>query len=465
MSKYENLSKNILEAVGGKNNIVSVLHCMTRLRFNVKDRSLVDLKKIENMEKVMGVQWSNDELQVIIGAMVRDVYTEFCEYAGFEKKSAVSENLDNDLPREKQKITPKLIVTKTLDAIVGSITPLIPMMIGAGLLKSLAMVLNVLGVLPADSSTYQVIMWAGDGFVYFLPIFLGATSAKKFGTNIGLGMLLGGILIYPNFIAAVTEGTAMTILGLPIHMTNYANSVIPVILSVFVFSKIEKLVNKICPDVLKSTFVPVVSLLIMLPVMLVAVAPIGFYIGTFVTSGIIWAYETVGVFGVVILSALFPLLVMTGMHTTMRAYWLPAISTLGYEPFYLVSNFISNATQAAACLAVAIRAKNKNTKSIALSCSISAFIGGITEPAMFGVTLKYKKPLYAAMVGNIVGGLIAGLMKVYCYAIPGSGGIFGFVTFISDKATSNFFWFMVAIVTSMIVAFVLSLFLGIKEEE
>lgn len=464
MSKYEMLSKTVLEAIGGKDNIFAVLHCMTRLRFNIKDRSLVDLKKIENTEKVMGVQWSNDELQIIIGPAVRDAYNEFCEYAGLAKQSAVDENLDNSLAGEKKKLTPKLVITKILDAIVGSITPLIPMMIGAGLLKSLAMIFNVLGILPSDSSTYQVIMWAGDGFIYFLPIFLGATSAKKFGTNIGLGMLLGGILVYPQFVSAVSAGTAMTIFGLPIYMTSYTNSVIPVIISVFVFSKIEKLINKICPDALKSTLVPVISLLVMLPLMLVVVAPIGFYIGTFVTSAIIWVYEIVGVFGVTILATLFPLLVMTGMHTTMTSYWLPAISTLGYEPFYLVANFISNVTQGAACLGVAIRAKNKNTKSIAFSCFISAIVGGITEPAMFGITLKYKTPLYAAMIGNFAGGIIAGLMHVYCYAIPGSGGIFGFVTFVSDAAPLNFIWFMISIAISMVVTFVLSLILGIKED-
>lgn len=458
--KYKELSEKIIDLIGGKDNVSFFTHCITRLRFNIKDRGLVQLPEIEKLPGVIGAQWSGEQLQIIIGQSVGDVYRKICEEHGFTQEDEVAADIE-----EKKAWSVKGVISGMLDGIVGSITPIIPMMIGAGILKAVAMIVNIAGILPTDSSTYQVLMWVGDGFIYFLPVFLGATAARKFGINQGLGMLMGAVLIHPNFIAAVTEGTKMTIFGLPIYMTNYANSVIPVIMSVYLMSKLERVFNKYCPDLFKSFLVPTLTIAIMLPIMLVIIAPLGFYIGTYVTAGIIWLYEAIGFLGVSVLAALFPLLVMTGMHTTMTSYWIPAISTLGFEPFYLPANFVSNMTQAAACFGVALKTKDKNVKSTAFSCALTALIGGVTEPALFGITLKYKKPLYAAMIGNLVGGLIIGLTKVVCYVIPGSGGIFGFVTFFSNEHASNFVWFMISIVVSMVITFVLTLILGIGEEK
>lgn len=458
--KYEELSKVIVSSVGGKENVIYFQHCTTRLRFNLKDRGLVDLAAIEELPKVMGVQWSNDELQIIIGPAVAEVYGAICEYGGFQREAAVDETLDAN--NEKKKLTPKSILTGMMDGISGSITPLIPMMIGGGMIKVIYILANMAGILPETSTTYQILFWLGDAFIYFFPVFLGATAAKKFGANQGVGMLLGALLIYPGFIEAVTEGTALKIFGLPVYGANYSTTVIPIILTVYVLSKVEKVITRYCPDILKSFVVPTFSLLILLPIMLVVTAPIGYYIGTYVANGVIWIYETIGFLGVSVLCALLPLMVMTGMHTMMTPYWTSAFAALGYDPFFLPAMILSNFNQGAATLAVSMKAKSKSLKSTALSCAVTVFLGGVTEPAMFGITLKYKKPLYAAMIGNAVGGAIAGLLKVACYAFPGSGGIFATVTFVG--AANNLLFFLIAAAVGMVVTFVLTYIFGINEE-
>lgn len=459
-NKYETLSRTILEAIGGKQNIVYFQHCTTRLRFNVKDRGLVNIKSIETADKVLGTQWSNDELQVIIGPAVADAYDAICELGNLEKEDAIEETIESDI---KKKITVKSIIMGMLDAVSGSITPLIPMMIGGGMIKVFYMIANMAGILPETSSTYQILFWLGDAFIYFFPVFLGATAAKKFGTNQGLGMLLGALLIYPSFIASVTEGTSLSIFGLPVYSANYSSTVIPIIITVYFLSKIEKTISKYCPDILKSFIVPTVSLIIMLPLMLVVCAPIGYYIGTYVSAGVIWIYETIGFLGVSVLCALLPLMVMTGMHTMMTPYWTSAFASLGMDPFFLPAMIISNFNQFAASLAVGFKAKKQTIKSTAFSCAVTCIVGGVTEPAMFGVTFKYKKPLYAAMIGNAVGGVIAGLLGVACYAFPGSGGMFAIVTFTGPG--NNLIYFLIAAVIGMIVTFVLTYILGIEEGE
>lgn len=457
--KYAELKKNLLPAIGGKENIIYFQHCTTRLRFKLKDREKVDLETIKKLNKVLGAQWSNQELQVIIGPAVSEVYQAICQENGLEAAAPVDETLD---PVEKKKFSVKGLLTGMMDAVSGSITPLIPMMIGGGMIKVLYMICNMAGILPETSTTYQILYWLGDAFIYFFPVFLGATSAKKFGANQGLGMLLGALLIYPSFIAAATDGASMTIFGLPVYVTNYSSTVIPIIITTYVLSKVEKLISKFIPDFLKSCLVPTFSLVIMLPLMLVITAPLGYYIGTYVANAVIWIYETIGSVGVAVLAALLPLMVMTGMHTMMTPYWTTAFASLGHDPFFLPAMIISNMTQATACLAVGLRAKDQNTKSTALSCAATAYIAGVTEPAMFGVTLRYKRPLYAAMAGNAVGGLVAGLLKVSCYAFPGSGGIFSFVTFVGPGM--NFVWFLVATAAAIVTTFALTFVMGIQED-
>lgn len=451
--KYEELVQQLPALVGGKENIKLFTHCITRLRFNLIDKSKADLDAIKKVAGVMGVQWSGEQLQVIIGQSVGDAYEMLAESLGFEKQEAVDEDLGDG---EKKKIS----VGSILDAIAGCLTPLIPAMIGSGMLQVLNLLLLQFGIVTAESPTYVTLSFMGNACFYFFPVLIGATAARKFGANMGIGMALGAMLLHPTFTGLVAEGTGGSIFGLPIYAGTYSSTVFPMILTMAVAAPVEKFFAKHSPDAVRSIVEPLCTLLVMAPVMLCVLAPIGSYLGDYLALGIQWLYNTLGFVGLAVLAALYPLLVMTGMHTALTPYMLASFASLGFEPVVIPANFISNFNQGAACAAVAVKAKDANTKSNALTCAITAVIGGVTEPAMFGITIPMKTPLYAAMAGNLAGGIIAGLMKVYLYAFPGSGGVFGLPCFIGgDTGIMNLVWLLVALVVGMAVTFGLTMVL------
>jgi PTS system beta-glucosides-specific IIC component len=444
---YEYLADRVLELVGGKENITFFTHCMTRLRFNVKDKSVVDVEEIKKVDGVLGVQWSNEQLQVIIGQKVGEAYELIAKKAGLQKEKAIDENLDTE--KEKKKFS----IGALFDAIAGCLTPLIPPMIGAGLIKCVLIIGELLGVLTADMPTYTVLSFVADAGFYFLPVFIGATAAKKFNTNMGLGMLIGAMMIHPDFISAVTEGTTLSLWGIPVYAGSYASSIFPAIISVYVMSYVEKFFKKHSPEFLSTIIVPFGTLMVMAPITLCILAPAGSFFGTYLSNGIIWLYERTGFIGVAVLAALYPLMIMTGMHGAVIPYMFQAFATLGYEPIVCLACLVSNINQGAACAAVAVKTKNKQVKSTAFSCSITAIIGGVTEPAMYGINVKYKKPLYAAMLGNLVGAAFGGLMKVYAYAFAGSSGIFAVTGFVGPTA-SNVVYFLLSLLIGFVVTFI-----------
>ncbi|MDQ0360469.1 PTS transporter subunit EIIC [Breznakia pachnodae] len=443
--KYEELSTQIIELIGGKGNVTYLAHCITRLRFTVKDKGKVKDKDIGNLSGVVGVNWSGDQLQIIIGQAVDDVYRLICKNYGFESAEAINENLDG---KEKKKFS----FNSILELISGIVAPLIPVMIAAGLIKMLVLIGDMSGILAADSPTSSVLSFAADAGFYFLPIMAGAFSAKKFGANMGLGMLMGAILLHPSFTGAVAEGAELTIFGLPIHAASYASTIIPVILIVAVMAPVERFISRYCPQVIRSMMVPLLTVLVMVPLSLVVIAPIGSYLGVYLADAFIWLYNTFGFIGIAVIACLWPLLIMTGMHQALTPYALNSFATLGYEPIIISCSIIHNFSQAGASAAVGIKSKFADTKAVALSCATSAVVGGVSEPAVYGISLKYKTPLYCAMAANFVAGAIIGINHVYAMVL-GGGGIFGLPVFISPEA-DNLIWAVVACVIAAIIAFV-----------
>lgn len=450
--RYENLANSVIELVGGKDNVTFFTHCVTRLRFNVKDKSVVKKDEIADIEGVMGCQWSGDQLQIIIGQAVGDAYKLICDKTGLAQQDSIKEDLDGN--KEKKKFS----IGAVFDAIAGCITPLIPCLIGAGFIKIIALVVEMTGLVSAASPTYAVLSFVGDAGFYFLPVFVGATAAKKFGANMSLGMLIGAMFIHPNFVAAITEGTALNIVGIPIYSASYTSTIFPALLTVWVMAPIEKFFAKISPDAVRSMTEPLLTLLVMIPLALCVLGPIGSFLGTYISEAIIWLYNTTGFLGVAIFAGLCPLLVMTGMHSSVMPYMLNSLATIGWEPIVLTGTIISNLDQAAASAAVAFKSKKTNVKSLASGCAITAFLGGVTEPAMYGVNLKYKTPLYASMIGSFVGACVAGIGKAVAYAITGSAGIFAFPIYIPG-GVANVVWMAAGVVIGMIVTFVLTLFM------
>lgn len=450
--RYEDLANSVIELVGGKDNVTFFTHCVTRLRFNVKDKSVVKKDEIANIEGVMGCQWSGDQLQIIIGQAVGDAYKLICDKTGLAQQDSVKEDLDGN--KEKKKFS----IGAVFDAIAGCITPLIPCMIGAGFIKIIALLIEMTGLVSATSPTYMVLSFVGDAGFYFLPVFAGATAAKKFGANMSLGMLIGAMFIHPSFIAAITEGTALNIVGIPIYSASYSSTIFPALLTVWVMAPIEKFFAKISPDAIRSITEPLLTLLVMIPLALCLLGPAGSFLGTYISEAIIWLYDTTGFLGVALFAGLCPLLVMTGMHSAVVPYMLNSFATIGWEPIVLTGMVISNLGQAAASAAVAVKSKKTDVKSLASSCAITAFLGGVTEPAMYGINLKYKTPLYASMIGSFVGACVAGIGKAVAYAMTSSGGIFAFPVYMPG-GVANVVWMAAGVVIGMIITFVLTLFM------
>lgn len=451
MKKIEKkeLAIQIIENIGGKDNISNLIHCMTRLRFSLKDKSLVNIDAISKLKGVIGVQWSNDQFQIIIGQWVSELYRIICETTDINVE-------DKDNKKSKFKFS------SIIDAISGCLAPAIPIVVGAGMLKVVLIIASILGILSESSSTYYVLSFVSDAGFYFLPIYLGAFSANKFKTSMPLGMFMGAIFLHPSFVNSIVEGKSLSIFNISIYSTNYANSIFPIIITVFVMSYVERFFSKYVPNAVKVIFVPLFTIIVMLPLALCIIGPAGSYLGIYIADAIMFLYNTTGFLGIAVLSALYPLLVITGMHGALFPPMMQSLTTLGYEPIIGLSGVISNLNQGAATLGVAL--KNKEERSTAISSSVTAIFGGVTEPAMFGINLKYKMPLYATMIGSFIGGAIAGILKVYMFALGGSAGIFGITGFI-NKLTNNIIFLLIAILAGFISTFIITLLIYKVDKE
>lgn len=457
-NRYEELADKIVSLVGGKDNIQMVTHCVTRLRFNVKDKNKVDLEAVKKLPGAMGAQWSGDQLQVIIGQAVGDAYELVCKKHGLGGGGSVDEDL-GDKPKKK------ISVSAILDSIAGCITPLIPLLMAGGFIKIVVILGELTGLLTAGGPTHTVLTFVGDAAFYFLPIFVGSNAAKKFGANPALGMLVGAMLIHPTFVSAVSAGESLSVFGLPIYSAGYTSTIFPVIISVAVMAPIEKFFAKHSPDAIRSITEPFFTMLVMIPLTLCVLAPIGSFLGTYVSNAIIWLYDTIGFLGVAVFAGLCPLLVMTGMHSALMPYMLNSFATLGWEPIVLTGMIISNIDQGAACLAVALKTKNADLRSTAIGCGVTAVVGGVTEPGMYGVNLPLKTPLYCAMAGTAVGGAVAGIGKAVAYSITGSAGVLGGLPIYLPGGVSNLLWMVAGIVIGFVLTFAGTCILYKDQEE
>ena len=461
-SKYDTLASNIVDYVGGKSNIQFFTHCVTRLRFNVKDQSSVKKDLIEKLPGVLGVQWQNGQLQVIIGQSVGDAYKLICEKNGLTQEKSVEEVIEEDKPAEKKGV--KGVIDAIFNGISGSLTPLIPALIGCGMIKVILILLDLCGV-SSDSSTVQLLTFAGDAGFYFLPIMIGAFSAKKFGANPALGMVIGGILLYPSFAAGVGTGVAYNFLGIPVYGVTYSSTIFPIILCCAVMAPIEKFVAKHSPEILRSVLEPLVTIIIMIPLALCLLGPVGSYLGQYLSAFVLWVYNTIGFVGVALFAAIMPFVVMTGMHGAFVPYLMQMLTVSPlYEPIFFPALIISNINQGISALAVAVKTKDKNLKSTGLSTGVTAVVAGVTEPAMYAVNLKLKTPMYGAMVGSAIGGLVAGILKTAIYAFAGASSVIALPLFISADKPNNFLFMVIAVIVGAVATFVATWFLY-KDEQ
>lgn len=447
---YGQSAEKLVQVLGGKENITRVFHCMTRLRFYVKDRSMINEEEIKKLPEISGVNWHQDQFQVIAGNEVNEMYAEL-----------IKMGIPNDDTDTSQKTAEKKSIgSAIIDSITGCMTPMIPALTAAGMIKVVLTLLTTFSIVSDSSSTYQVISFIGDAAFYFMPFLIAANAAKVFNVNQSLALIIAGVFLHPSFTAMIESGNPITFFSIPVTPTTYSYSVIPIILMVWIMSYIVKLVDRITPRIVKLILHPTLVILISAPIAIIVVGPLGGIIGDGLAVAIDFLSTKLGFIIVGVLSAAFPFIVMTGMHHALTPIGLNAVAT-GGDSLIFVSQVCSNVAQGGASLAVAVRSKDKNMKQLASASGISALMG-ITEPALYGVTLKLKRPVVAAAIAAGIGGIIGGLLQVTLYIAQNC--ILAIPAFIGGDGMMNFFYGLIMIIVSFAGAFILTLILGFKDD-
>lgn len=417
MAKYTDLCNQILENVGGKENVSQAVHCMTRLRLNLKDRSQVDMDAVKGIKGVLGAQFSGEQFQIIIGQHVSEVYPEFCGIAGLGQTAAIDENLDNKEPFDIKKVPAKI-----LDYVSGSIAPTLSIMMGAGFFKMFYAILgpDLLNLMANESPLMQTLYIVGNAGFYFMPVFVAWGAAKKLNTSVALAMLLSCLLIDPNILNIVTAGEPFSVYGvIPMQLNNYTQSVLPSLLMVFALSYVFKFFDKYVPKVIKIIGVPFCTLVVMVPLMFCVLAPIGNWIGMLLSAFFEGLYNVAGPLAIALLGAFWPFFVATGMHVAIVQIALINITTLGFDPIVLAGANIANYALMGMTLAYFLRTKGEE-KQMASANVVTLIVGGISEPTLFGILLRNKRAMICQIIGGFIGGLVGGIFGVAVYTMGAS---------------------------------------------
>ncbi|MED1122101.1 beta-glucoside-specific PTS transporter subunit IIABC [Bacillus atrophaeus] len=407
---YHKVSKEILQLVGGEENVQSVIHCMTRLRFNLHDNAKADRSRLEQMDGVMGTNISGEQFQIIIGNNVPKVYKALIENSG------LSEENTNGASGQK-----KNVLSALFDVISGVFTPILPAIAGAGMIKGLLALAVTFGWMAETSQAHTILTAIGDGAFYFLPMLLAVSAARKFGSNPYVAAAIAGAILHPDLTALLGSGKSISFIGLPVTAATYSSTVIPILLAIWMTSYVEKWIDRVTPSSLKLIVVPTLTLVIVVPVTLMTVGPLGAILGDYLSVGVNYLFDHAGIVAMILLAGTFSLIIMTGMHYALVPIMINNIAQNGHD-YILPAMFLANMGQAGASFAVFLKSKNKKFKSLAFTTSITALMG-ITEPAMYGVNMRLKRPFAAALIGGAAGGAFYGVTGVASYIVGGNAGL------------------------------------------
>lgn len=445
---YQELGSKILTLVGGKENVIGLTHCATRLRFNLKDESKAQTDTLKKTPGVLGVVVSGGQYQIVIGNDVNHVYKPIAEKCNLTQDGGAAKN-----DGEKKSIGAKLI-----DTITGIFTPVLPAITAAGMLKAVLSLLVAFKLVDTTASTYQVINFMADAAFYFLPILLANSAAKKFGCNPYLAMMLGGMLLHPNFVNMVTasqeSGEAIKLFFIPIYNASYSSSVIPIILTVWFMSLVEPVADRISPKPIKFFTKPLITALIAGAAGLAVLGPVGYIIASWIASGVTMLNTYVSWLVPLILGGVFPLLVMTGTHYGIIPIGINNRMTTGFDTIVYPANLASNIAQGAATFAVAVKTKKNEVRQVASSAGITA-VCGITEPALYGINMRFKTPLISACIDGACGGLFMGLFTVKNYG-GGSPGLMTLPGYIGGDSLRDLILACIGAAIAFAVAFIIS---------
>ncbi len=419
---YAEMAKQILNLVGGKENISSFTNCVTRLRFDVKDKGLVKEDKISKVDGVVACKWSGNQFHVVVGDDVDNVYAEICRLGDFKPEAAINEKLD-DLKSDSKKFSLKDLGNKILAYVSPTVLATIPFLVAASMCKALAVILGpgALNLIANNSDTYILLNdYLFNAFFYFLPIYLGYSAAKVLNINPLYGVYIGSLIIVPGFVALNGVRTTFSVFGLAAPVASYAQSFLPVVLGVWVMSYLLKFLQKIIPEAVKMIFVPTLTFLIMAPIMFVALAPIGSYIGNWIGNLFIAmsnANIAIRVFGAVLLGILLPYMVLSGMHGVLVTFAITTFFASGFESYILPVMIAYNWAVFGVGLGATLKLKKAENKSAASGYFVSGFIGGVTEPVLFGTVLKYKSAMLALLIACGAAGLYCGIFQPSVHAL------------------------------------------------
>ncbi|HHQ2339025.1 TPA: beta-glucoside-specific PTS transporter subunit IIABC [Enterococcus faecium] len=445
---YREVGRNVLQQVGGKENVVSLTHCATRLRFELKDKRKADTKALEKTLGVISVVDSGGQYQVVIGNEVQTAFKEIQKEVGTSiKKGPSSDNQES-------------IISRLISVISTTFTPMIPAITGAGMVKAILAVLTLTGVLSDSSQTYIILNTIADAAFYFMPVLLAYGAAIKFDVNPILAITVAGILLHPNISQLFSTGDAVSFLGIPVLAADYAGSVLPIIFTVWIMSYVEPFADRISPSFIKFFTKPMLVFLIMGPLALVVIGPFGTLLNDLIAMGAEWINGKAAWLIPFLMGGLQPFLVVTGTAWAMTPIATMQLSSTGSEMINGPGMLASNIAQSGATFAVAAKTKNKELKQLAVSTGITALMG-ITEPSLYGVTLKLKKPLVASMIGGAIAGLYAGLSGLVRYAFV-SPGLAALPAFIGENPM-NIVRAIITCVIAFVATFIIAYLIGFDD--
>lgn len=452
MKNYDALCQAILKAIGSKDNVSFVTHCMTRLRMNLKDEGLVDTEAVKKIPEVLGCQFSGEQFQIIIGPEVSDVYKAFLKCSGFHQQDA-------DMGGEKKPFSWKDIPTKIMDAVIGSITPIFPIISASGIIKLLAALLgpSMLGWLPADSDLIVLLTFVGDTGFYYFPVYVAWSAAKKFNTSIPIAMVLGAVMLHPSLVQIVADGTPFTIFGIPMGLVNYTSQFLPSVLSVWILSYVHRLFDRITPKFLKIIAVPTCSLLVMLPVTLCFVGPLGNLIGQGIAGALVWLNSVVGPVAVGLVGGLWYFLVAAGMHQALAPIAFQNMATIGYDSIIAVGAITGTYAIMGLSVSYFLRCSRED-RPIAGTNAVTCVIGGISEPTIFSVLLRYRSAMISLFCGGFVGGMTGSLLHAKVYFFSSTNFLAG-ISFGVDLVPG-----MIACAAAFVTSLAVGLILNFKEK-
>ncbi|WP_099469656.1 beta-glucoside-specific PTS transporter subunit IIABC [Konateibacter massiliensis] len=404
--KYKELASSLLQDVGGKENIEKVIHCATRLRFTLKDEKKAKTKAIKETKGVSGVVQGNGQFQVIIGPDVASVYDELMKLG--------IQSGDGTEGKKKGKVFDSM-----LDFIASCFTPVVAVITAGGMLQVLLSILSMAGVLSDTSNTYLVLYQVSQAAFFFMPIYLGYSVANKLKIDPFLGMMLGGVLVLPGMTSLLGQEGGVSLFSFPLQNVTYSASVVPILLGVWFMSYIYKFADKFIPSYLKFILRPLITIAVSAPVLLLLLGPLGTYIGNYIADFLSFLMDGYAPLAVMFMGAFAQLLVMTGMHYCLMPILMATFTAFGYDNLIVPGMLVGIASEAGVCLAVGLKAKDSEWKQLGFSTAITSAMG-ISEPALYGVTLKLKKPLIAIIISGALGGLYAGITGVKAYALVAS---------------------------------------------